>query len=126
MSVESTKDRDATSIFNPSFRAEQARLRYEMPPERYLADIRKYLHDAVGLCIAQDVRKPINFFSQYFQTVLAGENVLFRNFKYVNSTARNRRSFIRTFSQTFASFEEVKNSKGQSMTLVTLIALITF
>ncbi len=100
------------SVFNPSFRAEQSRIRNQLPPERYLGDIRKYFHDAVGLCIAQDVRKPLNFMASYFDTVLSGENVLFRNFKYVNSTARNRRSFIRVFNQTFGHFEDLKGPEA--------------
>lgn len=94
------------SIFNPSYRSDQARVRHEMPPDKYLADVRKYMHDAVSLCLAQDVRKPLNFFSSYFANVASGDNVLFRKFKYVSCTPCNRRSFIRIFNQTFAHFNE--------------------
>jgi len=39
----------------------------------------------------------LKFLSDYFKSVVDGTNVLHRSFRYVNSTPRNRKSFIRQF-----------------------------
>jgi hypothetical protein len=39
-----------------------------------------------------------------FQNVLTGDNVIFRNFAYIDATNRNRRSFIRRLRETYQNF----------------------
>ena len=58
-----------------------------------------YLRDVVRLLLAQRTEKPLLFIHEYFQSVLKGENVVLREYAYVNSTSRNRLSFIVNFDE---------------------------
>ena len=64
-----------------------------------------YLRDAVGMLLASRTHEPLEFMDGYFQSVLRGDNVLMRNFAYVNATTRNRLSFIVAMQETFGDCE---------------------
>ena len=64
-----------------------------------------YLRDAVGMLLVSRTNEPLGFMDGYFQSVLRGDNVLMRNFAYVNATTRNRLSFIVAMQETFGDCE---------------------
>lgn len=49
-----------------------------------------------------------------FTNVLSGDNVIFRNFAYVQATPRNRRSFIRHVRDTFQRFDANERKHGSA------------
>jgi len=91
------------SIFNPKVRRQLENERFEMPSKKYLDKhhVLKYLQDAVGLMIENRVDRPLNFLADYFASIERGTNVLYRNFRYINSTPRNRKSFIEQFHRVY-------------------------
>lgn len=88
-----------------------------MSAKEYLEahSIRKYMQDSVALMLESKEETPLDFLASYFQSVSNGTNVLFRQFKYVNSTPRNRRSFIRLFSDIFSAFRASESLKPEAL-----------
>jgi hypothetical protein len=80
----------------------------ELEPAQYIEEsgIAMYLRDVVRLLLAQRTEKPLLFIHEYFQGVLKGENVVLREFGYVNSTSRNRLSFIINFEEAYKQMSE--------------------
>mmetsp|Transcript_17385 Transcript_17385/g.32997 ORF Transcript_17385/g.32997 Transcript_17385/m.32997 type:complete len:180 (-) Transcript_17385:687-1226(-) len=99
MSTGDVKD----SIFNPIVRRELEKERFEMTSKKYLDKhhVLKYLQDAIGLMIENKVERPLHFLADYFASIERGTNVLYRNFRYVNATPRNRKSFILQFGTVY-------------------------
>lgn len=108
---------ESRSLFNPSFRRQQEEERFQLSAKDYLEkhSIRKYLQDCTALMIESKEESPLDFLATYFQSVATGTNVLFRGFKYVNNTPRNRRSFIRHFSDIFSSFRTTEGLKPETL-----------
>jgi len=88
-----------------------------MSAKEYLEthSIRKYMQDSVALMVESKEETPLEFLASYFQSVSNGTNILFRQFKYVNSTPRNRRSFIRHFSDIFSAFRTSESLKPEAL-----------
>jgi hypothetical protein len=79
-----------------------------LEPAQYIEEsgVAMYLRDVVRLLLAQRTEKPLLFIHEYFQGVLKGENVVLREFGYVNSTSRNRLSFIINFEKAYKQMGE--------------------
>jgi hypothetical protein len=60
-----------------------------------------YLRDVVRLLLANRTERPLEFIHQYFRGVLNGNNVVLREFAYVNASSRNRLSFIMNFEEAY-------------------------
>ena len=63
--------------------------------ERY--HIQTYMADAVRMVLDSRDERPLEATLKYFHSVLQGSHVALREFEYVNSTPRNRMSFVRIF-----------------------------
>lgn len=98
---------DEKNLFNPSYRRQRGKERHELSGKAYLEryHIRRYLQDAVSLLLSSD-EPPVQFLANYFSNVANGENVLFRQFKYINCTPQNRRAFLWRFKSTYANYEQ--------------------
>ena len=79
-----------------------------LPAEEYLErhDVRTYLHDALALLLVHRPDKPLEFLAEYYRRARRGENVRNREFKYVNSTPRNRLAYLALFRRTYAKLAE--------------------
>jgi len=99
MSLEDTK----SSIFNPRVRREADNGRFQLSPKDYLEryHILKYLQDAIGLMVENKAERPLHFLADYFASIERGVNVLYRSFRYINSTPRNRQSFIQQYYEVY-------------------------
>jgi len=76
----------------------------ELSSEEYIErhNIHVYLRDVVQLLLKARDERPLEFISEYFNTVLNGTHVLLREYSYVNSCARNRWDFIKSVWEAFA------------------------
>lgn len=75
-----------------------------MPAKQYCEhfSIEFYLQDAICSFLARkrgDARSAPEFLGAYLESVLCGEHVMRRGFKYSNSTPFNRRAFVRLLRQ---------------------------
>jgi hypothetical protein len=68
------------------------------------AHLELYLKDVVRLLLANRTERPVDFIHHYFQNVLAGDNVILREFSYVNASSRNRLSFLMVVTDTYKTF----------------------
>ncbi len=66
--------------------------RLTMPAARYLerSNVVTYLEDAVRLLLVNRVERPLEFIHQYFLSVLSGDQVIYREYEYIDATSRNR------------------------------------
>ncbi|XXQ38198.1 Centriolar satellite-associated tubulin polyglutamylase complex regulator 1 [Plasmodiophora brassicae] len=95
------------TLFDPAYRRAREDERFAMSADEYLAahNVVDYVDDAIRLLAESGDSAPLDFLAAYFTNVLSGDNVIFRNFAYVQATPRNRRSFIRHVRDTFQRFD---------------------
>ena len=83
-----------------------------MEPEAYLKkhQLLTYVEDAVTLLLERRDEdpntKPFQLLTDYFESVLNGSHILFREYSFISATPHNRRSFIATFWQAFQKVAE--------------------
>lgn len=65
-------------------------------------DVQFYLSDAVAQLIRAKDAEPAKFMQTYFQSVLAGSNVVNREFAYLHANMRNRLAFVAHVSEAFS------------------------
>ncbi|CAN0337215.1 unnamed protein product [Pylaiella littoralis] len=64
-------------------------------------ELKVYIEDAVRLVLAARPEKPLELIDEYLQSVLSQDNVVGREFAYINATTRNRRAFVRAVHEVF-------------------------
>mmetsp|Transcript_30567 Transcript_30567/g.59967 ORF Transcript_30567/g.59967 Transcript_30567/m.59967 type:complete len:352 (-) Transcript_30567:43-1098(-) len=89
-----------------------------LPAKQYFEhfSIEFYLQDAICLFLARkrsDVRTAPEFLGAYLDSVLRGEHVMRRGFKYSNSTPLNRRAFVRLLRQ---GLQGIPNPESTALT----------
>ena len=62
-----------------------------------------YLRDVIQLVLSRRDDRPLDHIYEYFKSVSDGNNVISRDFKYINATPRNRASFVRNFQDSHGS-----------------------
>ncbi|CAM9312474.1 unnamed protein product [Hapterophycus canaliculatus] len=64
-------------------------------------ELKVYVEDALRLVLAARPERPLEIINDYLQSVLDQENVVGREFAYVNATMRNRQAFVRAVHNVF-------------------------
>ena len=69
---------------------------------------------------------PMPFIAKYFENVVSGENILFRNFSYITQTDHNIDSFILQFQSIFQSyfFDQSNSNKITGNAFLQLLCLL--
>ena len=68
--------------------------------------VRAYMQDALALLLVHRPEQPLPFLAEYYRRVRHGDNVRNREFRYVNSTPRNRLAYLTAFRRTYANLSE--------------------
>ena len=70
--------------------------------DEYLSqnELSVYFEDVVSMLLSKQPSDPIQFISDYFQSIKNGSNTIKRQYSYIKSTTVNRRGFIRIFQET--------------------------
>jgi hypothetical protein len=87
-------------------------------------DIPTILSDVVGQLVAERSERPVEAIADYFERVHSGSHVLGRDFAYVNSTAHNRRCFVRLLVETLRPLEGEGDDAQRGVTAEQLLDLI--
>ncbi|CAM9633305.1 unnamed protein product [Ectocarpus sp. 12 AP-2014] len=64
-------------------------------------ELKVYVEDALRLVLAARPEKPLDLIHDYLESVLSQDNVVGREYAYVNATTRNRRAFVRAVHEMF-------------------------
>eukprot|EP00904_Undaria_pinnatifida_P003428 jgi/Undpi1/13086/HiC_scaffold_8.g02748.m1 len=64
-------------------------------------ELKVYVEDAIRLVLAARPERPLDLIDSYLQSVLGQDNVVGREYAYVNATMRNRRAFVRAVHEVF-------------------------
>ncbi|CAM9729255.1 unnamed protein product [Ectocarpus sp. 4 AP-2014] len=64
-------------------------------------ELKVYVEDALRLVLAARPEKPLDLIHDYLERVLSQDNVVGREYAYVNATTRNRRAFVRAVHEMF-------------------------
>ncbi|CAM9656904.1 unnamed protein product [Scytosiphon promiscuus] len=64
-------------------------------------ELKVYVEDALRLVLVARPERPLDIINAYLQSVLDQENVVGREFAYVNATMRNRQAFVRAVHNVF-------------------------
>ncbi|CAM9738525.1 unnamed protein product [Ectocarpus fasciculatus] len=64
-------------------------------------ELKVYVEDALRLVLAARPEKPLDLIHDYLESVLSQDNVVGREYAYVNATTRNRWAFVRAVHEMF-------------------------
>eukprot|EP00752_Nemacystus_decipiens_P006669 g5996.t1 len=64
-------------------------------------ELKVYVEDALRLVLAARPERPLDLIDNYLQSVLSQDNVVGREYTYINATVRNRRAFVRAVYEVF-------------------------
>ncbi|CAM9894067.1 unnamed protein product [Ascophyllum nodosum] len=76
---------------------------YETTDQDYLEnpELKVYVEDVLRLVLANRPERPLDLIDDYLQSVLSQNNVMGREYAYVNATMRNRRAFVLAVDEVF-------------------------
>ena len=81
--------------------------RFQLSTEEYLSHsgLDVYLQDVVHNILNGRHEQPLLQIHKYFKKVVDNTHIQGRDFNFIDATARNRLTFIRTFNESFSNFE---------------------
>ena len=79
-----------------------------VPARDYLTKLNAqlYFDDAAAIMARLKPERPLVFLHEYFKNVLEMEHTIGRDFEYINSSSRNRGSFLPACHQAFGHFDD--------------------